>query len=236
MAASPSSIAPVASETQSEHETAPMLAGERLACLRSHRLIFAELSFRVGRGEVLVLTGRNGSGKSSLIRMMAGLLPPFDGRLLRDGRPVQEDPGGHRADLAYVGHLDGIKLPLTVAANLSFWAAADHHGAAGAGVEKALATWGLAPLAQMPARYLSAGQRRRLALARLLVSCRRLWLLDEPTVALDAASVDTLGQLVQQHRADGGAAVVATHAALPISDCTELSLDGFAAPMEDTIG
>ncbi len=236
MAASPSTIARAVSETEPEQQTAPILAGERLACLRGHRLIFAELSFRVRPGEVLVLTGRNGSGKSSLIRIMAGLLPPFDGRLLHDGRPVQEDPGGHRAGLAYVGHLDGIKLPLTVAANLSFWAAADNHDAAGIGIQDALATWGLAALAQMPARYLSAGQRRRLALARLLVSRRRLWLLDEPTVALDTASVDTLGRLVQQHRAEGGAAVVATHAALPISDCTELSLDSFAPPTEDTIG
>ncbi|MCB9948152.1 MAG: heme ABC exporter ATP-binding protein CcmA [Rhodospirillaceae bacterium] len=209
----------------------PALAGVGLACLRGDRLVFADLSFALHAGEALILTGANGSGKSSLIRMIAGLLPPFDGHLLADGRLVQEDPAAHRALLAYVGHQDALKLSLTVGDNLGFWATMAGRGATGRhSVDEALAAWDLGRLSDLPARYLSAGQRRRLALARLLVAPRRLWLLDEPTVALDRSSIAILGDLLARHRAAGGMAVMATHADLPVGDGRLLSLDDHAPP------
>ena len=190
-----------------------MLQADSLTCIRGDRLIFTDLSFALERGEALRLTGPNGSGKSSLIRMLAGFLRPAEGALLWDGSPIAEDRDAHTARLAYIGHDDAVKSWLSGRENLAFWAAMGDQPAGRA--DQALARVGLGHIAGVPARILSAGQRRRLALARLLLSDAPLWLMDEPTTALDAAATAMVEQAIADHCADGGLAVVATH--LPVS-------------------
>src|SRR5690606_2501973 len=136
--------------------------GHDLACLRAERLVFAGLDFALGAGGALKLTGRNGSGKSSLLRLMAGLLRPAEGILRWNGRDPREEPEAFRAQLRYLGHQDAVKPALTVAENLEFWAGL--HGRR-ASTEAALDAFGLGPLARLPGRFLSAGRRRRLAVA-----------------------------------------------------------------------
>lgn len=200
-----------------------LFAGRELVCVRGERTVFAGLDFALDAGEALVLTGPNGSGKSSLLRLMAGLLRPARGALTWDGAPISADREAHCARLHYVGHLDAIKPALSVRENLRFWAGlANGPGAGDPG--PALAGFGLEPLADIPARMLSAGQRRRLALARLLAAPAPLWLLDEPTVALDAESVGRLEAAVATHRADGGIVVLATHAGIALEPAQELHI------------
>ena len=203
--------------------------GEGLACERGERLVFAGLSFAVDRGGVLVLTGPNGSGKSSLLRLMAGLLKPADGLLSWDGQAVSDDPEAHRRRLHYLGHLEAVKPVLTPIENLAFWAAIKGGGVDRASLLDALDRFGLKALADMPSRYLSAGQRRRLALARLLAAPGDLWLLDEPTVGLDSASVERLAAEIEAARARGLAVVLATHLDLPLKDIQRLELGEMAA-------
>ena len=161
------------------------LVGEALACRRGGRLVFAGLDFRLPAGGALVLTGSNGSGKSSLLRLLATLLTPAEGRLLWGGEPVAADPARYRAAIDYAGHLDAIKPALTARETLRFWAAL--RGAAKSGDRRrALDRFGLGAVADWPCRCLSAGQRRRLALARLVAAPAPIWLLDEPTAALDS--------------------------------------------------
>ncbi len=198
------------------------LHAEAVACIRGERVVFSNLSLRVEEGSALILTGPNGAGKSSLLRLLATLLQPAEGRLHWRGRPVADDPEAYRADLAFVGHADGIKLSLGVAENLAFWAGV--MGAAEAGVAAALAQFGLGRLADLPARLLSAGQRRRLGLARLVLAPRRLWLLDEPTVSLDTAGVAALVAAIAVHRAAGGAVIAASHIPLGLDDAAVLTL------------
>lgn len=204
-------------------------SGKELLCIRGERQVFTGLDFAVSAGEALVLTGPNGSGKSSLLRMMAGLLPPAAGILYRDGEDVREAPDEHRGGLHYVGHLDAVKPVLTVAENLAFWAGIRQ---ADADVGGALDALGLTRLADTPARLLSAGQKRRLNLARLAASPAPLWLLDEPTVALDAASVSALVNLVARHREGGGMVVVSTHIDLGFESPLTLAMADFAPAAE----
>jgi heme exporter protein A len=201
-------------------------SGEDLICIRGERVVFSGLDFTIGPGGALILTGRNGSGKSSLLRVMAGLLPPAAGVLYRDGEDVRAAPDEHRESLHYVGHLDAIKPVLTVTENLAFWAGIRQ---APPQIAEALEIFGLTALADMPARLLSAGQKRRLNLARLAASPTPLWLLDEPTVALDTASVAALVNLIANHRAGGGMVVVSTHLDLGIDAPTALAMEDFAA-------
>ena len=154
-----------------------------VACIRGERPVFSGVSFRLEPGDALTLVGPNGAGKSSLLRILAGLLRAAGGTLSWDGAPLDDDWAAHRERLHYVGHLDAVKPTLTVAENLDGWAR--FKGAARAAPD-ALATLGIEDLADVPGRYLSAGQRRRLALARVLATPAPLWLLDEPTVTLDA--------------------------------------------------
>ncbi|WP_207462726.1 heme ABC exporter ATP-binding protein CcmA [Azospirillum sp. SYSU D00513] len=205
----------------------PVFTGSELTCLRGDRLVFTGLDFRVAPGEALLLLGPNGSGKSSLLRMMAGLLKPFRGRLAWDGAPVPDDPDGHRAKIHYVGHLDAVKPVLTAAENLAFWAglggAADPRASALAALDRL----GVPQIAGVPGRYLSAGQKRRLNLARVLAAPAPLWLLDEPSVALDRAAVALLEGIIAEHRAAGGMVAVSTHADIAMPGARELHLDDF---------
>jgi heme exporter protein A len=203
-----------------------MLEAQNLACRRGERLVFAGVSFVVPRGGALLLLGPNGSGKSSLLRLLAGLTPAEAGRLLWDGAPVRDDGAAHRARIRFVGHYDAVKPALTVRENLAFWAGL--HGAAAAAPEAALGRLGLARLADWPARFLSAGQRRRLALARLLLAPAPLWLLDEPTTGLDRDSVAGVEAALAEHRAAGGLVIASTHVPLGLADAAVLTLG--AAP------
>lgn len=196
-----------------------MLQAAGLAAFRGERLVFRDLDFAVAAGGALLLSGPNGSGKSTLLRLLAGLLRPAAGRLTWDGVDALSDLPMHATRVAYVGHQDAVKPGLTAAENLHFAARL-----CGADVGEALFTVGLQELADLPARMLSAGQKRRLALARLVLSRASLWLLDEPTLGLDTASVERLGDMLGEHRERGGLVVAATHLTLPVLEAAELQL------------
>lgn len=187
------------------------LRAEAVSAFRGERLVLRGVSLHVPRGGALLLLGANGSGKSTLLRVLADLKRPDAGQVLWDGAEPE-------APAAYLGHGDAVKPGLTTAENLRF---AAH---AGGSIPDALAAMDLAPLADLPARMLSAGQKRRLALARLVLSQAMLWLLDEPTVGLDTASVERLGGVLARHRAAGGVVVTATHLPLPLPGAAELRL------------
>jgi heme exporter protein A len=196
-----------------------VLAAEDVAVFRGERLVFRDLSLNVPAGGALVLAGPNGSGKSTLLRLLAGLVRPAAGRLLWEGADAFADLVGHGRRVAYLGHQDAVKPGLTVTENLRFAASIS-----GRPIATALAAVGLETLAELPARMLSAGQKRRLALSRLLLSTAPLWLLDEPTLGLDTASIDRFGGLLARHRERGGMVVAATHVPLPLPDAAELRL------------
>jgi heme exporter protein A len=195
------------------------LVAEGVCAFRGERLVLNDVSFAVPGGGALVLLGANGSGKSTLLRVLAGLGRIEAGRVLWDGAE-RHDEG--TAPVAYLGHQDAIKPGLTTAENLRFAARAGGDDAGG--IARALAAMGLDDLAALPARMLSAGQRRRLALARLALSHAPLWLLDEPTLGLDGASIERFGALLGAHLAAGGVVVAATHVALPLANAAELRL------------
>jgi heme exporter protein A len=198
------------------------LEGSALACIRGGREVFAGLSFSVGGGEALLITGRNGAGKSTLLRVIAGLVRLTGGQLaLSDG-----DPEATVAEQAhYLGHLDALKPSLTVAENLRFWAQYLGNAKSAADDTNApLTAVGLGTLADLPAAYLSAGQRRRLSIARLLAVKRPVWLLDEPTAALDREAQDTLTNLMREHLAGGGIIAAATHGSIGLDGARELRL------------
>ncbi len=196
-----------------------MLAAENVAVFRGERLVFRDLSLRLGAGGALVLAGPNGAGKSTLLRLLAGLVRPAAGQVLWDGIDALSDMAAHGQRVAYLGHQDGIKPGLAVQENLRFAAAVS-----GRPVIAALQAVGLEGLAELPARMLSAGQKRRLALSRLLLSHAPLWLLDEPTLGLDSASIERFGGLLAGHRRAGGLVVAATHVPLPLPDAARLQL------------
>ena len=196
------------------------LSAKDLACERGGRLVFSGLNFGVSGGEALVVTGRNGAGKSSLLRVMAGLLRKSAGKIDVTGGADDATLGEQSH---YLGHLDAVKPALSVGENLQFWAT--YLGAPrGAPVGPALEAVDLAPLSDLPAAYLSAGQRRRLSIARLVAVPRPVWLLDEPTSALDTASQDRLAELMRGHRAGGGIIVAAAHGPIGLDDARELKL------------
>ena len=195
------------------------LRAEELACNRGGRSVFQGLNFSLASGEAMVVTGRNGAGKSSLLRVIAGLVRIAAGRLTLDGGEA-DAPVAEQAH--YLGHQDALKPSLSVMENLQFWA--EFLGDGVAGTEAALAAVDLAPLASLPAAYLSAGQRRRLSIARLVAVKRPLWLLDEPTSALDAASQKRLAELMRAHLAGGGMIVAAAHGPIGLERARELKM------------
>ncbi len=199
-----------------------MFEGRDLACVRGGRLVFAHLDFTLERGGALVVAGPNGSGKSTLLRLLAGLLPAHSGQVRFDGATVEEDPEAFHRKLHYVGHLDAAKPTLTVAENLAFWI--DLRGGNISRLTPALETFGIADLRNLPTRVLSAGQRRRLGLARLVAVPTSIWLLDEPTIALDRESVATLHDVIGTHLEGGGMAVVATNVPMAIEGAARLEL------------
>jgi heme exporter protein A len=202
------------------------LLGANITIARGGRLLFSDLSFEAAAGEALVVTGPNGAGKSSLLRGIAGLLSIASGAMVLEGGDDERSIG---EQAHYLGHADALKGALTAGENLDFWAAMLRAekapvGAAGAmTVRAALDRVGLAHVASFPINVLSAGQKRRVALARLLVAYRPLWLLDEPTSALDAAAQARLAEIMRAHLAGGGLIVAATHAPLGL-DAQELKL------------
>ena len=199
------------------------LSAADLTCQRGGRELFSGLGFSLTGGEALVVTGRNGSGKSSLLRLIAGLLRPDRGRISIEGG----DPERSIAEQAhYLGHQDALKPSLTVGENLRFWSA--YLGPAENPPERALGQLGLEDLADLPAAYLSAGQKRRLSLARLLTAHRPLWLLDEPSAALDAEGQSRLTDLMVEHLARGGLILAAAHGPIGLANAQELTLGAAA--------
>lgn len=172
-------------------------------------MVFAGLSFRMTAGEAIVLRGPNGSGKTTLLRLMAGLARAVTGTLSWNGADIADDPSAHGARLGFAGHLDAVKSAQTVRENIAFWASL--RGTSPAHVDQALATFGIGHLANIPARVLSAGQRHRVALARVAVSQAPLWLLDEPTNTLDDAALNALRETLGAHLNRGGMIVMASH-------------------------
>ena len=189
-----------------------MLVVDEMIAVRGERQVFGPISFQLGGGGAMLLVGPNGSGKSTLLRIMAGLGRIEAGRVLWQGADALADRTEHGMRVAYVGHQDAVKPGLTATENL------------GPGAERGLAAVGLLALADLPVRFFSAGQKRRLALARLLLKAAPIWLLDEPTLGLDVASVAQFGAMLSAHRAQGGLVIAATHLPLPMDDVTELSL------------
>jgi len=212
------------------------LSADNLTCKRGGKKIFTGLSFAVRAGEALVLAGPNGSGKTSLLRVIAGYIQPTNGAVAVEGA---EDPEAGIGEMChFVGHLNGVKSHFTVRENLHFWAGyldtqyldgdsqgnGEKRGSADKLIGEALQGFALTGLDDIPAGYLSAGQRRRLCLARLLVAKRPIWLLDEPTVSLDAKSQSLVAKAVNDHLAGGGMVIAATHIELGLDNARELAL------------
>ncbi len=227
-----------------------MFEGHGLTCVRGERLVFSGLDFSLPAGGALVLVGPNGAGKSSLLRMMAGLLRPAAGRLSwtdkntttdttpegapddRDGHNVFDDLDGHAGHLHYVGHHDAVKPVLTVLENVRFWAGVRGGDVDDKNLTAALKAFDISRLADVPGRFLSAGQKRRVNLARIIAAPAPLWLLDEPTTALDRASIGLLDGAIAAHRKGGGAVVLSTHADINLEAAEVLDVSEFTLKRE----
>jgi heme exporter protein A len=201
-----------------------MLEADNLECVRGERRLFAGLGFRLDPGELLYLQGKNGAGKTSLLRMLIGLLPPEAGEIRWKGKSIKSDE--FRGDLCYLGHLNAIKEDLTPLENLLAAARLAEEDLSEDDAIDALEQVGLAGREDLACKYLSQGQKRRVALARLVKERRQLWVLDEPFVALDVAAVDWLAGIISGHLQRGGLAVMTTHqlVTIPAGNIRELRL------------
>lgn len=201
-----------------------MLSVSDLSCSRGQRTLFSGLGFDLAPGQWLHVCGANGSGKTTLLRALAGLSPADSGRICWNRQPIGEQPEAFRADLLYLGHQAGVKDELTPIENLRWALALDGLSASEDALHAALARLGLRGREHLPARVLSAGQKRRTLQARLLLRPARLWVLDEPFNALDGPAVTLLCQLVEEHLARGGMTVLTSHQAIPLAGGMELAL------------
>ncbi len=206
-----------------------VFSGNNLVCVRGERTVFAGLDFTIEEGGALVLIGHNGSGKSSLLRLMSGLLKPAAGTLTWDGEETGDDPEAHGGRLHYVGHHDAVKPVLSVAENVSFWASLRNGGGDAAQASKsALDAFGIGHLTDVPGRFLSAGQKRRVNLARIIAAPAPLWLLDEPTTALDKETIAALEAIIAAHRKSGGMVVISTHSDMELDAYQVLDLANYS--------
>lgn len=201
-----------------------MLQVQSLSCRRGGRDVFRKVSFALKAGDALLVTGTNGSGKSSLLRMLAGFLPIRSGAILWQANNISEDHQSYQKNIHYVGHLDAVKQELTVQEMLDYWRALQ--GLSSAVEHHRNDPFGIMSLSDKPVRYLSAGQKRRLTLSRLVCSDALLWLLDEPTTALDQHGQQVLSDCINQHRSKGGIAVLATHYDLNLAGALHFDMNG----------
>lgn len=192
----------------------PILLGEGLSCIRQDRVLFSQLSLQLSRGQLLQIQGKNGAGKSSLLRILAGLAQPDDGQLYYQAKPLAQCLPAYCGNLCYIGHQSGVHEQLTALENLSFWRAAS--GLNSADDWALLAQLGLAGLEDVPCRMLSAGQQRRVSLARLWLTPASIWILDEPFTALDQSAIALLQQHMFDHLNQGGAIILTTHQSLTL--------------------
>lgn len=201
-----------------------LLAATGLTCLRGDRLLFRDLSLRVNAGQALQVRGPNGCGKTTLLRILCGLTLPEDGTIRWRGRLLRSHDPDYLRELRYIGHSDGVKLALSPRENLAI-AMALGSGADQGALEAALARLALGQFMDVPCRALSAGQRRRVGLARLTLGGARLWLLDEPFTALDRSGIDTVRTLIEAHLDGGGCAVLTSHQAINLDAHRSASIE-----------
>ncbi|MDS7598110.1 heme ABC exporter ATP-binding protein CcmA [Agrobacterium tumefaciens] len=211
-----------------------LLTAENLCARRGEDFIFMNISLKLESGQALLLTGPNGSGKSTLLRVLAGLLRPESGTVKIAGEGIDADARASEAS-HYLGHRNAMKQELTVSENLRFWKdfLGDFSGGSSLDIEEAADAVGLSGITHLPFGYLSAGQQRRFAMAKLLVASRPIWILDEPTAALDAGADRMFTELVKQHLGKGGIVVAATHQPLGLENAQQLTMTGFSS-MEAT--
>ncbi|WP_120498021.1 heme ABC exporter ATP-binding protein CcmA [Kiloniella sp. EL199] len=202
-----------------------LFQGEDLTCIRGGRTVFLGLSFNLEQGQALILEGPNGSGKSSLIRMLSGLVRPKLGKLLWQGQDATKEPEIFQRRIHYIGHRNAIKPVLTVLENLAYWSGKTKDDPS---LDDALDHFRMLPLKHTPANLLSSGQSRRLTLSRLLASERSVWLLDEPSVGLDVASVALLEDVIKTHRSKGGSVIFATHSPIHVENPNRLNLQDYS--------
>ena len=198
-----------------------------LACCRGARMLFSGMHLELHPGDAALATGPNGSGKSSLLRVIAGLIPPFAGRIIWNGEDARRSPDNYRSVMRYVGHADALQPTLTVIENLTYWAkiyGCPHDVAA---LKRGLQSVDLSDLANLPVRILSAGQRRRLSLARAISTGGKIWLLDEPTVALDAQSITNIETAISTFRDQGGIVIASTNAPMSLPSAESIDLNAY---------
>ena len=187
-----------------------MLKAQSITCVRGDRLLFQDVNLQVHPGEACQIQGGNGVGKTTLLRILCGLSLPESGEVFWNAASIREDPGKFQSDLVYIGHSNGIKLDLTPKENLAF-ALTLHSGTPDVSIDEALDRVGLSGSQHLLCRVLSAGQRRRVAIARLYLSRAPLWVLDEPLGAIDAAGVEAIENVIETHLGQGGMTVFTTH-------------------------
>ncbi|MBI4984411.1 MAG: cytochrome c biogenesis heme-transporting ATPase CcmA [Rhodocyclales bacterium] len=201
-----------------------MLSIHGLSCVRGERRLFAGLDFAVGPGEWLHVRGENGAGKTSLLRLLVGLMAPAEGEIRWNGENVRTLGEDYRRHLLFLGHHGAVKEELSALENLQLASQLDGDALADRSALAALHRFGLKGREELPVRFLSAGQKRRVLLARLVTKQAKLWILDEPFTALDVKAVDMLSALIGEHLADGGMAILTSHQAMPIPGGRELQL------------
>ena len=189
----------------------------KLQCTRGDRELFTNLSFTLEKGQLMMLEGRNGSGKTTLLRALCGLYLPDEGEILWQGKTIKKQDEDYRQELLYLGHLNAIKADLTVLENLRFNSLLAGESVSDDDLMDALDTIGLFAFEDFPTSQLSQGQKRRVALARLLVSKATLWILDEPFVALDIGAVELLQSIIAKHVENGGMVILTTHQEVPLT-------------------